>query len=434
VDQEGAIYVVGRTSSRSFPTTPGSYDPTFNEGPFDGFLTKLSGRDLRIVYSTYLGGSGDDYPRQVAVGADGSAYVVGSTLSSDFPTSPDAFDSTPNGGLEAFALSIDPSGSSLGYGTYLGGATFDTAWGVAVDKEGYAYVSGWTQSADYPSTPGAFDSTFNGKWDGVLTKLGVDGSTLAYSAFLGGHGEDLARAVAVDQTGSAYVTGRTAGGHFPVTTAAYDRSFNGRRDVFVTQVDPTGGTLGYSTLLGGAEFEEGMAIQLDRRKDVIVTGTTTSRGFPTTVNAWDTARAGKSDAFVSRISSRGARLGYSTYLGGSSWEFGVGLSADADGAMWVSGTTFSADFPSTLDAFDGSFNGFSDAYLVGIPASGDSLLYATFLGGASRDTLFNSAPSRTGQVVLVGETESGDYPTTPDAFGDHYRGNIDGIVSVFSTP
>jgi hypothetical protein len=246
VDSAGAAYVTGQAGSGDFPTTVGAFDTTHNGGGdifiADAFVTKLNSTGSGLQYSTYLGGSGDDFGLGIALDAAGSAYVTGRSESGEFPTTAGAYDTSFNGGADAFVTQLDPGGSSLAYSTYLGGPSgFDTGRGIALDSAGAAFVTGETFAADFPTTAGAFDTSFNGGVDTFVTKLGPGGSSLAYSTYLGGSGDDVGEGIALDSAGAAYVTGDTLSGNFPTTAGAFDTSFNGARDAFVAKLTTVAG-------------------------------------------------------------------------------------------------------------------------------------------------------------------------------------------------
>lgn len=257
VDSAGNAYVTGSTTA-AFPTTAGAFDTSLN-GSFDAFVTKFNAAGTAIVYSTVLGGSRSDVGSGIVVDGSGNAYIVGRT-GADFPTTAGAFDTSPNGDVDTFVVKLNATGSALVYSTYLGGSGSEFLTlnkGIAVDAAGNAHVVGATNSANFPATAGAFDTSFNGGSDGYVTKLNADGSALVYSTFLGGSRDDVATGIALDASGNTYVTGWTDSNlvpSFPTTPGAFDTFISGH-DAFVTKLDPTGSTLVYSTFLGGSNTE-----------------------------------------------------------------------------------------------------------------------------------------------------------------------------------
>ena len=315
IDAAGNAYVTGATQSLDFPVTPGAFDRTHNGGAEGGdvFVAKLNTEGTRLVYATYLGGSEGELGRRIAVDAAGNAYVAGATSSTNFPTTPGAFDRTHNGGDEAgsdaFVAKLDATGANLLYGTFLGGSGDESGNNLAIDIPGNAYITGSTASTNFP-TISALDSSLNGGADVFVTKLNTAGSRLLYSTYLGGGGNDFGLGIAVDSNRNAYVVGGTASANFPTTTGSFDTSFNGVEDVFVTKLDPTGTSFAYSTFLGGSVEDSGVDIAADPNGNAYVVGFTFSIDFPTTPGSFDTSfngtggALGEGDAFVVKLDTR----------------------------------------------------------------------------------------------------------------------------------
>jgi hypothetical protein len=439
VDSGGAAYVTGRTGSTNFPTTVGAVDTGHNGGD-DVFVSKLNAAGSALVYSTFLGGSGSDMGHGIAVDAGGAAYVTG-TAASGFPTTTGAFQTTYGGGTsDAFVSKLNAAGSMLVYSTFLGGSSTDDGWGIAVDATGAAYVTGLTASSTFPTTVGAFDVGHNGLNDAFVSKLnpsltGI--ASLVYSTFLGGNSNEQGYGIAVDATG-AYVTGLTSSSSpttgFPTTSGAYDTSHNGSNDAFVSKLNTTGSMLLYSTFLGGTGDDQGRGIAVDAG-GTYVTGVAApgSPNFPTTSGAYDTSHNGLNDAFVSKLNpslTGVASLVYSTFLGDSGNETGLGIAVDSGGAS-VTGQTSSTGFPTTTGAFDTTHNssGVDDAFVSKLNAAGSALVYSTFLGGSGVDRGMGIAVDSSGMYV-TGLTISLNFPTM-GAFDTSNNGQ-DGFVSKLS--
>jgi hypothetical protein len=437
VDESGSAYVTGETASAEFPTTPGAYDAGYNANT-DAFVTKLDPSGSAPLYSTFVGGSAFDSGHEIAVDEHGSAYVTGFTGSLNYPTTAGAFDPSHNGGGEAFVTKLDPSGSALAYSTFLGGAgfSFEGGNGIAVDEDGSAHVTGFTGSGAYPTTPGAFDTTHNGRNDAFLTKLDPSGSALVYSTFLGGTGSDVGNAVAVDESGNAHVTGFTASADYPTTSAALDTGHNGGNDAFVTKLDPSGAAPEYSTFLGGAGADVGNGIAVDEKRGAAyVVGSTDSGEFPTTLHAFDRSYDGAGDAFVTKLDRSGATLIYSTFVGGTGSDAGNAIAVDDKGkAAHVTGSTDSADYPTTRHALDSSYNGGGDAFVTRLNRWGSALAASTFFGGTGSDAGNAIAVDEKGKTVhLAGSTTSGDLPTTTTAFDASHNNGSDAFVTALRT-
>ena len=305
-DGTGNAYVTGRTRSTNFPTA-NALQPTFGGGafPYDAFVTKLNAAGSTLLYSTYLGGSGDDSGFGIAVDSAGNAYVTGDTSSTNFPTA-NALQPTLGGTADAFVTKLNAAGSTLLYSTYLGGSSGDQGLGIAVDSAGNAYVTGGTNSTNFP-TVNALQPTTGDTADAFVTKLNAAGSTLLYSTYLGGSSGDQGYDIAVDSAGNAYVTGFTSSTNFPIANALQPTFGGGTiiysSDAFVTKLNAAGSTLLYSTYLGGRGDDWGRGIAADGTGNAYVTGDTYSTDFPT-VNALQPAFGGGftlNDAFVAKI-------------------------------------------------------------------------------------------------------------------------------------
>jgi hypothetical protein len=432
VDGSGNAYVTGFTTSTNFPTTPGAFQTTcLSCTPGTGFggaafISKLNAAGSALLYSTYLGGSGGaGGGGGIAVDAAGNAYVTGSTNSGDFPTTPGAFQTTFGGGsLDGFVTKLNAAGSTLLYSTYLGGSGQDEGHnGIVVDASGNAYVTGRTFSSDFPITPGAFQTTSGGGSDAFVSKLNAAGSALLYSTYLGGSNWESSEGIAIDASGNAYVTGVTFSSNFPTTPGAFQTTSGGGgsrfgfEDAFVSKLNAAGSALLYSTYLGGSSFDESFGIAVDGSGNAYVTGDTGSSNFPTTPGAFRTTFGGGDfDAFVSKLNAAGSALLYSTYLGGSVVESGLGIAVDASGSAYVTGFTASSNFPTTPGAFQSTFGGGGDAFVSKLNAAGSALLYSTYLGRSDRDQGRGIAINASGNAYVRGFTASSNFPVTPGNF------------------
>jgi len=360
VDLNGSAYVTGYTWSTDFPTA-GPYQT--DQGVWDAFVTKLSSAGNALVYSTYLGGGNYDVGNGISVDVNGSAYVTGFTSSTDFPTAGPY--QTDQGGHDAFVTKLSAAGSALVYSTYLGGGNDDYGYGIAVDVNGSAYVTGGTYSTDFP-TAGPYQ-TDQGGHDAFVTKLSAAGNALVYSTYLGGSGSEFDHGIAVDVNGSAYVTGWTGSNDFP--TAGPYQTYQGHGDAFVTKLSAAGNALVYSTYLGGGTADYGYGIAVDAGGSAYVTGRTASADFPT-VGPYQTDQGGYNDydAFVTKLSAAGNALVYSTYLGGGGDDHGRGIAVDVNGSAYVTGRTYSTDFP-TAGPYQ-TVQGGGDAFVTKLGFSG----------------------------------------------------------------
>jgi uncharacterized protein (TIGR03437 family) len=404
VDAAGSAYVSGNTGSANFPTLS-AYQSTFGGGG-DAFVTKLTPAGNALVYSTYLGGTGDDEGYGIAVDAAGSAYATGYTASPNFPTH-SAYQTINNGGeSDAFVTKLTPAGNALAYSTYLGGGGQDQGFGIVVDAAGSAYVAGFTYSPNFP-TRSAFQPALQpsnipgGASDAFVTRLTPAGNALVYSTYLGGSGDDRAYAIAVDSAGSAYVTGRTSSGTgsggFPTLSPFQAEDKGGIYEAFVTKMSPLGDALVYSTLLGGNRDDRGFGIAVDGAGSAYVVGVTSSSNFPTQSPYQATFQGGPYDFFVTKLTPSGTSLAYSTYLGGSGDDEGGGIAVDATGSAYVTGYTESLNFP-TQSAYQRNVGGPADGFIakIGLGAAPQIMLGA--VGNSANYVAGKVAP---GEIIVV---------------------------------
>jgi hypothetical protein len=362
VDGSGNAYLTGHTASSTFPTTSGAFDTTLG-GTDDVFVTKLNASGAAPVYSTYVGGSGFDGGLGIALDASGNAYLAGNSNSSDFPTTSGAFQASLGGSYDAVVTKLNARGSGLAYSTYLGGSKDEEGRAIALDGSGNAYVAGRTDSSNLPTTSGAFDTSSNGSLDMFVTKLNASGSSAAYSTYLGGGGNDRGRGIAVDGSGSAYVTAFVSSSDFPTTSGAFDTSYNGNRDATVTKLNAGGSGLVYSAYLGGTGEDQGNAITVDGSGSAYVVGNTASSDFPTTAGEDTTYNGGLADGFVTKVDASGSSLASAAFLGGAGEDEADGVVVNTGGNVYVAGYTLSSDFPITAGAFDTTLGGTRDAFV-----------------------------------------------------------------------
>ncbi|HEV2494752.1 MAG TPA: choice-of-anchor D domain-containing protein [Terriglobia bacterium] len=442
VDSTGAVYVTGFTMSDNFPVTAGAYDTacgtsgSCNGGYSDVFVTKLSPGGSSLVYSTYLGGSKDDLGKAIAVDSSGSAYVAGQTFSSDFPVVSGAVQGSYGGTGDAFVAKLSPSGSSLEYSTFLGGSATDEALAIAVDSLGDAYVTGRTFSTNFPTQAPIQSANDGGNdSDAFVAELNATGSALVYSTYLGGSGQDAGTAIAVDAAGDAFVTGFTKSADFPLAAPleATCASCPGYADAFVSEITANGTSLAHSTYLGGNAEDEGTAIALDQSGNIYLTGFTYSTNFPVTSGAYQTSMASGSGAFVTTIAPNFSSILYSTFLHGGNLDFGQGIATDS-GNAFITGQTYSTSFP-TANSIQSSCKSSNCYYGTGfvseMNASGSGLVFSTYLGGSYIDQGYGIALDSSANTYVAGEAGSTDFPTAHafqgtfgGSYGDAFVSNI----------
>jgi YVTN family beta-propeller protein len=414
LDAAGNAYVAGLTGSFNFPTKA-AFQPS-SGAPYDAFVAKFD-PDGTLVYSTFLGGNDYDDALGIAVDRYGQAHVTGQTSSRNFPVVAPAQGHLA-GFVDAWVAKLDPKGVPI-YSTYLGGKNSEVGRGIAVDPAGNAYVTGGTDSVDFPAENAIMP--WSGWSDVFVARFDPKGG-LTYSTYFGGSDFDMGRGIAADGDGNMYVVGDTSSPDFP--TLGSPQPFGGWYDAFVFKLDRRG-QLVYSTLLGGPSYDVGRAIAVDRSGDVWVTGATFSSNFPT-LNAVQATLNGSFDAFVAKLDRFGSAL-YSTYLGGTGGEYGLGIAVDIRGNAYVTGTTTSFDFP-TLRPSQATFGGSStDAFVTKFDGSG-RLVYSTYLGGSGADQGFGIAVDAEGAAHVAGDTYSVDFPTV-QAFQPGNAGALDAFVT-----
>jgi hypothetical protein len=486
VDATGAAYLTGFTEcptaqGGAFPTTSGAYQSTVNQllcGTLMtgmGFVSKLSPDGNTLEYSTFIDGTTAAHFYGIAVDGQGDAYLAGGGYNG-YPTTPGAYQPasdawTQNMYEHGVVTELNPTGTALVYSTYLSGYEPDGVHAIALDAQGDAYVTGNTTSSGavspaFPTTTGAFQTTYGGgspppipvagsDGDAFVTELNPTGTGLVYSTFLGGSGDEMAHGIAIDAQGDAYVTGLTdspggiATGAFPTTAGAVQSAAGGGlEDAFVTELNPAGSGLVFSTRLGGSGDDVGWGIALDG-SGVYAAGYTSSPGgtasgdFPTTAGALQTTNLGGYDAFVTKLSPAGA-MTWSTLVGGGGDDESGSIAVDARGDAHISGYTSSNGnpaFPTTSGAVQATFQGgSSDAFVAELNPGGSGLLYSTLLGSNAADSAQAIALDSGDNVYVVGSTNgpigsaTGGFPSASAGVNDSPSGEGAGFAVRLSLP
>ena len=433
-DREGNAYVTGSTASADFPTTAGALQQKMHSADTGAFVTKLNPTGTALVYSTYLGGGNSDVGRAIAVNEKGEAFVVGSTYSVDFPTTAGAAQRMSGGGRDGFVAKLSADGSRLIYASYLGGSGDDEARGIALSTTGEAHVVGTTESANFPgATREQKAACAGGCSRAFVVKMNASGSSLMYATFLGGSGRNSANAIALDLSGAAYIAGHTYAKDFAVTAGVFQTNSShtacsGREcaDVFVMKLS-TNGVVLYASRFGGQGDQTANAIAVDTRGNAYVAGRTDSTNFATTANAYQSKLPNHAgSAFVIKLNPMGSGLVYSTYLGGASSDEAMGIAVDERGRAVVAGATSSTTFPTTSSALQRTLAGTLGAFLASLNERGTALGYSTLLSGSRSDGATAVALDSQGNVYVVGNTESKNFPIS---HGLH--GTLDGQGSAF---
>jgi len=321
-------------------------------------------------------------------------------------------------------LIIDPLLAS----TFIGGSYDDCVESIALDGDGNVYITGRTYSYHYPypTTPGAYDESFDRTCDVFVSKLDSSLGNLLASTFIGGNDYDRGYSIALDGDGNVYITGETWSFNYPTTSDAYDRSHNGYNDVFVSKLDSSLSTLLASTFIGGSAWDRGYSIALDRDGNVYITGWA-SGDYPTTSGAYDESYNGGWDVFVSKLDSSLNTLLASTFIGGSTWDCGYSIAFDGNGDIYITGSTYSSNYPTTPGAYDESHNGYDDIFVSRLDSNLSNLLASTFIGGSESDRGLSIVLNRDENVYVTGWTESSDYPTTPGAYDESYNSGYEDV-------
>ena len=429
-------------SKTTFGLAVGAYDPS---------LPLVI--DPGLVYSTYLGGSGDDNGFGIAIDTAGNAYVTGFTASNPFPTTTGAYDTSFNGGQDVFVTKLNPAGTSVLYSTYIGGSSNDQGLAIAVDANGFAYVTGFTGSTNFPTQKDpltippvstVYRPTYQGgSTDAFVTKLNQAGTGLVFSTYAGGSGADQGWGIAVHSSGDVYVTGDTTSTNLPVTPPPFrlQSTSGGGMDAFFLRLDRFAAAAAYMTYIGGSGADSARAIAIDANRNVYLTGGTTSTNFPTTLTPFDTSANGGEDAFATKLAYGGSMTvggvsydtytyAYSSYLGGGGTDRGLGITVDGTARAYVTGLTSSTNFPTTPGAFATSYGGgANDAFVTKINPGGGTLAYSTYLGGSGDDRGQGIALDSATDAHIAGRTASSNFPTTPGAYDQSYNGGDDAFVT-----
>ena len=423
VDTNGAAYVVGETASTNFPASAPLY-PANSGGLSDVFVAKLGSAGTNLDFSTYLGGNGIDIGFGIALDSGGNIYLTGVTTSTNFPVTTNAVSTNLNSAAyfghytnDAFVVKLDSTGARLLFSTYLGGSGADVGSAISVDGSGNVYVTGETQSSDFPTN--GVSPPFGGSHDAFVAKLTASDSNLVYSTFLGGSGDDRGQSVAVDSSGNAIVVGVTASVDFPVVNAIQTNFAGGLYDIFVTKLSPDGATKQFSTYLGDTGDDEAFRVALDGAGYAYLTGLSTSTNFAALTNfpsarMLNTNQSGGEDAFVMKLDPNGTNVIYWTFLGGVSNDEGWSIAVDNPGNAYVVGRTSSTNFPA-VNAYQSTLGGLNDVFVARLNASGTALDYSTYLGGLFADEGHGIAVDNAGNAYISGMTASTDlavYPAT----------------------
>lgn len=442
VDASGNSYIAGATNSTNFPGTSGPGTS------FDVFVSKLSADGSTLLYSTLLGGNGDDIGLGIAVNTLG-AFVVGNTESTNFPVTTPVLGSV--GIQNTFVAKLDLTVGTALQVTRIGGSGTDSGNAIAVDSNGNTYIGGQTGSTDFPTVL-PIQATLGGTFDGFVAELNAAGTALTYSTYLGGSSGDLVTGIGLDGSNNAYVTGITLSSNFPTTPGAFQTAQKGSDDnAFVSAIKADGSALIYSTYLGGSAVNDALALAVDSAGEAYITGDTSSTDFPT-ANPVQSTLAGTTNVFVSKLTADGTALEFSTYFGGSQTtaanvqaataqaDEGTGIALDAFNDVYVTGRTNSTNYPTSGSAFQTALNGNSDAFITELSSSGFTV-YSSYLGGTGDENFIGINPSTSigavavdssSNAYLAGSTNSTTFSTAGAFQSTNGGGVADGFVAKIS--
>lgn len=436
IDSNGKIFVAGETQSSNFPTTSGVYDETYNTGFNDAVISRFSSDLTTLEASTFIGGTQSDQANALAIDSSDNVYVAGGTTSGDYPTTGGAYDETFNFNGDVFVSKLSNDLTTLSSSTFIGGGSLDTAYdiGITPTSPEKVLITGRTQSSGFPTTGGAFDTTFGGSQDAFVSKFDIDLTTLEASTFVGGDtstgGPNTERGmeVAGDAAGDIYVAGYTNENDLPTTGGAYDGTFNGVDGFFGkfdSALSPTGAVLSYFGGTG-SDFIEDLEIT---PAGVYMSGLTTSSDFPTTAGAYSETISG-TDGFISRFSTDLSTLQVSTFVGGDGFEGIRAIDVDSSGNVYGIGESDSTDIPS-FGCSSLTPSGL-DALAMGFSSDLSTLNSTALIGGSGTEAPQDIVIDGSDNIIIAGYTTSTDFPTTTGAYNETSNGSTDMFVTKLS--
>ncbi len=425
LDAEKRVYLTGDVASSDFPELHPCQN-VYGGGISDIFISCLDSSGSALLYSTYLGGSGDDTGRGIVLDTTARVYLTGYTSSPDFPTE-NPYQAALGGGNDAVVVCLSSSGSSLVYSSYLGGAGDDYGEGISLDVTDRAFVAGYTSSADFP-TENPYQAVYaSGNYDAFITALESSGSTLLYSTYLGGSAGDYAWSVAISTSNQAYLAAETLSDNFP-TVNPYQSSREDSWDIAVATLSSSGSALIYSTYFGGSDIDGIRGIVLDSCDQMFLAGYTLSSDFPTLNPYQPEYSGGDSDSVAFALSADGSSALYSTYLGGSGYDRAYGIALSSAGSAYLAGRTESPDFP-TVNPYQSSLAGVDpDIFIAGLSSTGSALEFSSYLGGSGADYGRALAVDSAGVAYVTGYSWSRDFPTV-NPYQPKNRGDANAVVS-----
>ena len=432
IDKSGSVYLTAPIRSTDFPITKGAVQ----KNATGVYVARIGAACDSLLLSTWIGmPGGANYAHNIAVDDNGFIYVYGNSTNADFPTTPGAFDRTFHGPADAshgdvYVMKLSPAGDKIVWSTFIGGSGMDLSGAILLDREGNAILTGCTSSPDFPVTPGAYDTSFNGgegdgRDDVFIAKLSADGADLLFCTYLGGSKTEPGAGITMDINGDIYLYGTTSSTDFPVTENAYLSAYqggsgqHGQGDAFLAKLSADGSRLDYSTFIGTSGDETVSSVVIGPDGQLFLAGYTNSPDFPTTSGVLSAHHAGGNDGFLMKFSPDLKQLLTSTFIGGSGEDAHLVLRYAFD-KLLVCGETESTDFPVTDNALDASFNGNSDRFITLIEPDMGKMTYSTFWGGSGYDS--GAMCVDNDYLYLAGTTTSRDLPVTDGVYDTSYNG------------
>ncbi|MFO8052313.1 MAG: SBBP repeat-containing protein [Thermoplasmatota archaeon] len=436
MDSSGNVYVTGRTVSNNFPTTPGAYDTSLDMtlGHGDVFISKLKSDLTTLIYSTFVGHSYEDTGKAIDIDQSGNAYVAGMTRSNLFPTTDGAYQSSgTNYNGDVFVLKLNPSGTGLVYSTFVRGTGYETVGDIEVDGSGNAIVGGTTESSDFPTVPGCYDTSRGPPFDAFLFKLSQNGGSLLFSTFLGGNGNDYGEDVELGSSGDVLFALKTASDNIAAPSGAFCRTNTGNYDAFIARFNSAGTTLKSATYYGGTDTDELEAMELDEDGNIYICGSTISEDIPLSPIAYQNKKDEGHDAFVAIFNPNMRNLLSSSYLGGSGNDYARDIELDSSNEILVIGDTHSNDYPITEVNFDDQYNN-GETFISRFHGNCTELDFSSYWGGGSSDMASSAEVDSFDRLMVAGYTESGNFFGYSGAY-DTTKGQArDGFISKFNIP
>ncbi len=442
LDSEGNIVVYSRTYSGNFPTTPGAFDETFNGDWCDVYISRFNSDLTELLASTIIGGSDNEFEGEFDISSDGNIYITGRTKSDDYPITPNAYNQIINNGaipsfFDTYISCLSADLTTLLYSTYLGMTNGDYGDCLILDSADNVYVTGHTRNYDFPTTPGAFDETYNTQinaGDAYVSKFDPTLSNLLASTFLGGGRYDRGYSLVFDENEDLYIAGRTNSSGFPTTPNAYQPERAWAYDFFISKMDNNLTTLYTSTFLGGEDgSEEIPKIKLGIDNCIYLTGTSSSNDYPTTSGAFDETfgqPSGSYDGVVSKLNTDLSELLASSYIGAAYYDECFAIYVDNDLNVYIGGWTQNADFLAHPNGWSTSLED-SEAFIIKLNSNLTERIAGTFIGGSELDIVTSIIEDMDSNILITGIAISSDFPTTPGAYDETHNGNYDQFITVF---